>query len=51
VEPSSLDYRLPSECRPEVAVLGRSNVGKSSLVGALLGNRAAVRVSKTPGTV
>jgi GTP-binding protein len=36
---------------PEVAVLGRSNVGKSSLLNALLGSqRKVLRVSKTPGT-
>jgi GTP-binding protein len=34
--------------RPEVAFLGRSNVGKSSLINALLGSKEA-RVSSTPG--
>jgi GTP-binding protein len=33
---------------PEVALIGRSNVGKSSLLNALLGRKAA-RVSGTPG--
>jgi GTP-binding protein len=33
---------------PEIAFLGRSNVGKSSLLNALVGARAA-RVSQTPG--
>lgn len=33
---------------PEIAFLGRSNVGKSSLINALLGSTAA-RVSSTPG--
>jgi len=33
---------------PEVAFLGRSNVGKSSLINALLGSREA-KVSSTPG--
>jgi GTP-binding protein len=33
----------------EIAVVGRSNVGKSSLVNAVAGRRAIARVSKTPG--
>src|ERR1700743_1902119 len=43
---------FPGEARtanaPEVAFLGRSNVGKSSLINALLGS-AAAKVSSTPG--
>jgi GTP-binding protein len=36
---------------PEVVVVGRSNVGKSSLLNALLGSqRKVLRVSRTPGT-
>ena len=35
--------------RAEVAVVGRSNVGKSSLVNALGGHKDLARVSKTPG--
>ena len=34
---------------PEVAVIGRSNVGKSSLINALLGNKDMAKTSKTPG--
>jgi GTP-binding protein len=34
---------------PEVAFLGRSNVGKSSLLNALAGSRGLARVSATPG--
>ena len=43
---------FPSEAKtfgaPEVAFLGRSNVGKSSLINSLLGTQEA-RVSSTPG--
>src|SRR5215813_13174531 len=35
--------------RPEVAFLGRSNVGKSSLINSLLGRKALARTSNTPG--
>jgi GTP-binding protein len=40
--------QFPWEGAPEIAFLGRSNVGKSSLLNALVGARAA-RVSQTPG--
>jgi GTP-binding protein len=39
----------PESSLPEVAFAGRSNVGKSSLLNALLKRRAAARVSRTPG--
>ena len=40
--------QLPADPRPKVLFLGRSNVGKSSLINALLGRRLA-RTSATPG--
>jgi len=40
---------LPPPSLPEVAFVGRSNCGKSSLINALLGRRALARVSNTPG--
>jgi len=39
----------PESTLPEVAFAGRSNVGKSSLLNALLRRRSAARVSRTPG--
>ena len=40
---------LPRETLPEIAFIGRSNVGKSSLVNALTGRRMLARTSRTPG--
>jgi len=43
-------YRqCPSDTRPEYAFIGRSNVGKSSLVNMLCGYKKAAKVSGTPG--
>lgn len=39
----------PRDPAPEIAVSGRSNVGKSSLLNNLLGRRGLARVSRTPG--
>lgn len=39
----------PDPDRPEIAFLGRSNVGKSSMINALLGKRNLAIASRTPG--
>jgi GTP-binding protein len=40
---------FPPADLPEVAFVGRSNVGKSSLINVLAGRKALVRTSSTPG--
>jgi len=39
----------PNQAIPEYAFIGRSNVGKSSLINMLLGRKELARVSKKPG--
>ena len=41
--------QCPTPDLPELAFAGRSNVGKSSLINALTGQRGLARTSKTPG--
>ena len=45
---SAID-NLPPQSLREVAFVGRSNVGKSSLINALTGRKTVARVSQTPG--
>lgn len=47
---SNTDYRLcPTDKKPEFAFIGRSNVGKSSLINMLTGNKKLAKTSSTPG--
>ena len=41
--------QCPEHQRPEYAFIGRSNVGKSSLINMLCGNRKLAKTSATPG--
>ncbi len=41
--------KCPADTRPEYAFIGRSNVGKSSLVNMICNRNKAARVSGTPG--
>jgi GTP-binding protein len=45
---SPKDFPAPDPSLPEIAIAGRSNVGKSSLINALCGSDLA-RTSRTPG--
>ncbi len=47
---SSSNYKqCPQDKLPELAFIGRSNVGKSSLINMLLGHKGLAKVSGTPG--
>lgn len=43
------ERQCPTETKPEFAFIGRSNVGKSSLINMLTGRKALAKVSGTPG--
>ena len=40
---------FPGQGLPEVAMVGKSNVGKSSMINSLLGNSKLARISSDPG--
>jgi GTP-binding protein len=40
---------FPTDRRPQFAMVGRSNVGKSSVINAVLKRKSIARVSQTPG--
>ena len=47
---SNSDYRkCPDDGKPEYAFIGRSNVGKSSLINMLTGRNGLAKTSSTPG--
>lgn len=46
---SSKLSQIPRDGFPEFAFIGRSNVGKSSLINMLTGNKSLAKVSATPG--
>lgn len=41
--------QFPPDNMPEIAFVGRSNVGKSSLINSLLNRRGLARIGNTPG--
>src|SRR5918912_2452785 len=43
------ESQWPRDRRPEVAFMGRSNVGKSSMINSLLGVKGLARISSTAG--
>ena len=49
INSASSPEQFPTGGLPEVAFLGRSNVGKSSLINALAGKRGLAFTSNTPG--
>lgn len=46
---AGLIAQFPSDALPQIALSGRSNVGKSSLINSLLNRKSLARVSSSPG--
>ena len=46
---SMREYQSPSPALPQIAVAGKSNVGKSSLINSLCRRKALAKTSATPG--
>ena len=49
IKSSTTVAQCPTQVRPEFAFIGRSNVGKSSLINMLTGNGKLAKISGTPG--